>query len=142
VSLLILSDLVTGPAVVPLGRVLDVLHADVGSSSTSSSSVAQLNMARIAFIRRFAAAVLVLVIVADFADVYALHQLDRAGAVLLTDRVERTARPNLRVETLSSIRFIAHLPSEPSDRAASQLGNASSPLPPRTRGRRTGIVPP
>ena len=38
----------------------------------------------------------------------------------------RTARPNLRVETLISIRFIAHWPSQSSATARSQLGSASS----------------
>ena len=41
----------------------------------------------------------------------------------------RTARPNLRVETLISIRFIAHRPSQSSRCAASQLGSATSPPP-------------
>src|SRR5271165_6824000 len=38
----------------------------------------------------------------------------------------RTARPNLRVETLMSIRFIAHLPSKSLDTASSQLGRVIS----------------
>ena len=38
----------------------------------------------------------------------------------------RTERPNLRVETLISIRFIAHLPSQSSATASSQLGRACS----------------
>src|SRR5258706_4834094 len=55
----------------------------------------------------------------------------------------RTARPNRRVETFSSIRFIAHLPSQSSARAASQLGKPiSPPSRRRTRGRSTSIVPP
>jgi len=45
----------------------------------------------------------------------------------------RTARPNLRIETLISIRFIAHWPSQSSARAVCQLGSASSaPERPRT----------
>src|SRR5664279_5391893 len=55
----------------------------------------------------------------------------------------RTARPNLRVETLISIRFMAHLPSKSSDWAVVQLGNASSPpSQARTRGRSISTLPP
>ncbi len=54
----------------------------------------------------------------------------------------RTARRNFRVETLSSIRFIAHLPSQSSPIARSQLGSASSrPAKSRTGGRSTSILP-
>ena len=50
----------------------------------------------------------------------------------------RTARPNLRVETLISIRFSAHLPSRSSDNAASQFGRVTSPpARMRTRGVRS-----
>ena len=55
----------------------------------------------------------------------------------------RTARPNRRVETLISIRFMAHLPSKSSDWAAVQLGKASSPpAQARTRGRLISTMPP
>ena len=55
----------------------------------------------------------------------------------------RTARPNLRVETLISIRLSAHLPSRSSDNAASQLGRVtSSPWRARTRGRSISTLPP
>ena len=54
----------------------------------------------------------------------------------------RTARPNLRVETLISIRFIAHRPSQSSLSAASQLGSGTSPPRERTRGRSTSTRPP
>ncbi len=55
----------------------------------------------------------------------------------------RTARPNRRVETLISIRFIAQRPSRSSERAASQLGSAISwPLRARTRGRSSDTLPP
>ena len=55
----------------------------------------------------------------------------------------RTARRNFRVETLISIRFIAHLPSQSSATACSQLGSASSwPAKSRTRGRSISILPP
>jgi hypothetical protein len=55
----------------------------------------------------------------------------------------RTARPNVRVETLISIRFIAHWSSQPSAIAASQLGSpTSAPERARTRGRSTSILPP
>src|SRR5438445_9577374 len=55
----------------------------------------------------------------------------------------RMARPNLRVETLISIRFSAHLPSQSSAIAASQLGSATSPPSrARTRGRCSSILPP
>ncbi len=54
----------------------------------------------------------------------------------------RTARRNFRVETLISIRFIAHLPSQSSVTAPSQLGSASSwPARSRTRGRSTVTLP-
>ena len=54
----------------------------------------------------------------------------------------RTARRNFRVETLISIKFIAHLPSQSSAIAPSQLGSASSwPARPRTRGRSTVTLP-
>src|SRR5436309_6620402 len=49
---------------------------------------------------------------------------------------KRTERPNLRVETLISIWFIAQLPSQSSLNAASQLESACSlPSKPRSRGR-------
>src|SRR6516162_6489624 len=55
----------------------------------------------------------------------------------------RTARRNFRVETLMSIRFIAHFPSQSSPTACSQLGSAISwPPSSRTRGRSTSILPP
>src|SRR5215471_15839474 len=55
----------------------------------------------------------------------------------------RRARPNLRVETLISIRFSAHWPSQSSASAASQLGNAiSPPSRARTRGRSSSTLPP
>src|SRR5215470_17390454 len=55
----------------------------------------------------------------------------------------RTARRNFRVETLMSIRFIAHRPSQSSVTACSQLGSTSSwPPSSRTRGRSTSILPP
>jgi hypothetical protein len=55
----------------------------------------------------------------------------------------RTARPNLRVDTLISMRFMAHCPSQSSACVASQLGKGSSaPSRLRTRGRSTGTVPP
>jgi hypothetical protein len=48
----------------------------------------------------------------------------------------RAARRNFRVDTSISIRFIAHLPSQSSATASSQLGSASSWSPTsRTRGR-------
>jgi hypothetical protein len=54
----------------------------------------------------------------------------------------RTARRNFRVDTLISIRFIAHLPSQSSATACSQLGSASSwPARSRTRGRSTDTLP-
>src|SRR3977135_4017015 len=54
----------------------------------------------------------------------------------------RTARRNFRVETLISIRFIAHLPSQSSATARSQLGSTSSwPARSRTRGRSTATLP-
>jgi hypothetical protein len=54
----------------------------------------------------------------------------------------RTARRNFRVETLSSMRFIAHLPSQSSPVACCQLGSASSwPAISRTRGRSISILP-
>jgi hypothetical protein len=50
----------------------------------------------------------------------------------------RTARRNFRAETLISMRFIAHWPSQSSATACSQLGSASSrPAKSRTRGRST-----
>src|SRR3982074_1471440 len=55
----------------------------------------------------------------------------------------RTARPNRRVDTLISIRFIAQRPSQSSCAAVSQLGTVTSrPSTPRTRGRSTSILPP
>src|SRR5207342_1508858 len=55
----------------------------------------------------------------------------------------RTARPNRRVDTLISIRFIAQRPSQSSCAAVSQLGIVTSrPSMPRTRGRSTSILPP
>src|ERR1700754_527931 len=55
----------------------------------------------------------------------------------------RTARPNRRVDTLISIRFIAQRPSQSSCAAVSQLGIVTSrPSRPRTRGRSTSILPP
>lgn len=55
----------------------------------------------------------------------------------------RTARPNRRVDTLISIRFIAQRPSQSSAAAVSQLGIVTSrPSTPRTRGRSASIVPP
>ncbi len=55
----------------------------------------------------------------------------------------RTARASLRVETLMSIRFSAHLPSQSSSFATVQLGRGISLPPlPRTRGRRTLTLPP
>ena len=55
----------------------------------------------------------------------------------------RTARRNFRVETLMSIRFIAHRPSQSSATACSQLGSTISwPPSSRTRGRSTSILPP
>ena len=55
----------------------------------------------------------------------------------------RTARPYLRVETLISIRFIAHLPSKSLDTASSQLGRGISfPLRARIRGRSSSTLPP
>ena len=54
----------------------------------------------------------------------------------------RTARRNFRVDTLISIRFIAHLPSQSSATARPQLGSASSwPSRSRTRGRSTATLP-
>jgi hypothetical protein len=54
----------------------------------------------------------------------------------------RTARRNFRVDTLISIRFIAHLPSQSSATARSQLGSANSwPPRSRTRGRSTATLP-
>ena len=54
----------------------------------------------------------------------------------------RTARLNLRVDTLISIRFIAHWPSQSSLIACSQLSSGSSvPLSPRTRGRSIATLP-
>ena len=50
----------------------------------------------------------------------------------------RTARRSLRVETLISIRFIAHRPSQSSACAVCQLGSGSSqPARLRRRGRST-----
>src|ERR1700682_4520358 len=58
------------------------------------------------------------------------------------DTGHRTARRNFRVDTLISIRFIAHLPSESSATARSQFGSASSwPPRSRTRGRSTATLP-
>src|SRR5215471_2700902 len=55
----------------------------------------------------------------------------------------RTARPNFRVETLMSMRFIAHRPSQSSATACSQHGSAISwPPSRRTRGRSTSTMPP
>jgi hypothetical protein len=55
----------------------------------------------------------------------------------------RTERPNLRVETLISIRFMAHLPSQSSEIAASQLGRACSlPSKLRSLGRSISTLPP
>src|SRR5215467_8994386 len=55
----------------------------------------------------------------------------------------RIARRNFRVETLMSIRFIAHRPSQSSATACSQLGSTISwPPSSRTRGRSTSILPP
>src|SRR6516164_4919134 len=55
----------------------------------------------------------------------------------------RTARRNFRVETLMSIRFIAHRPSQTSVTACSQLRSTSSwPPSSRTRGRWISILPP
>src|SRR5271155_1414980 len=55
----------------------------------------------------------------------------------------RTARPILRVDTLISIRFSAHLPSQSSATAASQLGSdLSPPSRARTRGRSNATLPP
>src|ERR1700730_16760303 len=55
----------------------------------------------------------------------------------------RTERLNLRVDTLISIWIIAHLPSQSSATAASQLGSARSLLSnPRSRGRSISIMPP
>jgi hypothetical protein len=55
----------------------------------------------------------------------------------------RTARPNFRVETLMSMRFIAHRPSQSSAAAPSQLGSEISwPPSRRTRGRSTSTRPP
>lgn len=55
----------------------------------------------------------------------------------------RTARPNRRVETLISIRFIAQRPSQSSAVARSQLGiGTSRPSMPRTRGRSSATLPP
>src|SRR6267142_4175680 len=54
----------------------------------------------------------------------------------------RTARLNLRVDTLISIKFIAHWPSQSSSTACSQLASGSSfPLSPRTRGRSIATLP-
>jgi hypothetical protein len=54
----------------------------------------------------------------------------------------RTARRNFRVETLISIRFIAHSPNQSSATARSQLGSVSSRPPrSRTRGRSTATFP-
>ena len=54
----------------------------------------------------------------------------------------RTARRNFRVETLISMRLIAHLPNQSSATARSQLGSASSRPPrSRTRGRSTATLP-
>ena len=54
----------------------------------------------------------------------------------------RTARRNLRVDTLINIRFIAHRPSQSSSTACSQLANGSSfPSRARTRGRSIAILP-
>jgi hypothetical protein len=54
----------------------------------------------------------------------------------------RTARRNLRVDTLISIRFIAHRPSQSSSTACSQLGSGNSfPSSPRTRGRSIATLP-
>src|SRR5271169_5201087 len=56
---------------------------------------------------------------------------------------KRIDRWNLRVETLISIWFIAHLPSQSSLCAASQLGRACSlPSKPRSRGRAISTLPP
>src|SRR5829696_5182 len=55
----------------------------------------------------------------------------------------RTERANLRVETLISIWFIAHLPSQSSATAASQLGTGCSlPSKLRSRGRSISTLPP
>jgi hypothetical protein len=55
----------------------------------------------------------------------------------------RTARWNLLVETLISMRLNAHLPSQSSSIALSQLGKESSfPLTSRTRGRSISTFPP
>src|SRR5208337_465538 len=55
---------------------------------------------------------------------------------------KRIERRNLRVETLISIWFIAHLPSQSSLSAASQLGRACSlPSKPRSRGRAISTLP-
>src|ERR1700730_6158090 len=54
----------------------------------------------------------------------------------------RMACPNLRVDTLISIRFSAHLPSQSSAIAASQLGSAiSPPSRARPRGRSRATLP-
>ena len=56
----------------------------------------------------------------------------------------RTARPNFRVETLISIRFLTHCSSKLREAASCQLGSASS-LPvifERTRGRSSATLPP
>jgi hypothetical protein len=55
----------------------------------------------------------------------------------------RTERANLRVETLISIWFMAHLPSQSSATAASQLGRACSlPSKLRSLGRSISTLPP
>src|SRR6202521_4054847 len=67
---------------------------------------------------------------------------DPCGAATSTSG-SRTARPNRRVDTLISIRFIAQRPSQSSCAAVSQLGIVTSrPSTPRTRGRSTSILPP
>ena len=56
---------------------------------------------------------------------------------------KRIERWNLRVETLISIWFTAHLPSQSSVIASSQLGRACSlPSKPRSRGRSISTLPP
>src|SRR5882724_2851839 len=56
---------------------------------------------------------------------------------------KRIERLNLRVETLISIWFIAHLPSQSSITVPSQLGSACSlPSKPRSRGRSISTLPP
>jgi hypothetical protein len=54
----------------------------------------------------------------------------------------RTARLYLRVDTLISIRFMAHWPNQSSSTACSQLASGSSfPSSPRTRGRSIATLP-